>query len=98
MTDLTSALTHAPAHVAPRHNEGTTMLLHEALARSRQREAEQAARVHALARSMTAGRRWAVLARFAARRAEHARTRTRGAVPTPDPASRSWTGGLRSAV
>lgn len=54
--------------------EGTAMLLlHEALARSRQREAEQAAREHALAREILAGRRWARLAAFAARRAERAR-------------------------
>jgi hypothetical protein len=48
-------------------------LLNEALARSRQREAEQAAREHALARRFVAGRRWSMLARFAARRAERAR-------------------------
>lgn len=57
--------------------EGTAMLLlHEALARSRQREAEQAAREHALAREILAGRRWARLAAFAARRAERARAGT----------------------
>ena len=55
------------------HREGTEMLLHEALARSRQREAEQAAREYVLARRFTAGRRWASLAGFAARRAELAR-------------------------
>jgi hypothetical protein len=54
--------------------EGTAMLLiDEALARSRQREAEQAAREHALARRIVAGRGWARLAAFAARRAERAR-------------------------
>ncbi len=63
----------APSEPAVRDREGTLMLLHEALARSRQQEAEQAARDHALARSITAGRRWALLARFADRRAERAR-------------------------
>ncbi len=59
--------------------EGTAMLLlHEALARSRQREAEQAAREHALAREILAGRRWARLAAFAARRAERARAGVSG--------------------
>jgi hypothetical protein len=62
------------------HREGTEMLLHEALARSRQRDAEQAAREYVLARRFTAGRRWASLAGFAARRAEHARTGA-GAAP-----------------
>jgi hypothetical protein len=62
------------------HREGTEMLLHEALARSRQREAEQAAREYVLARQFTAGRRWASLAGFAARRAEIARV---GAGTTP---------------
>jgi hypothetical protein len=90
MIDLMPAPAPVAAHTKPVDHEGTTMLLHyEALARSRQQEAEQAAREYALARSFTAGRRWAVLARFAARRAERARaaTRTRGTV-----------GGLRSAV
>ena len=50
-------------------NEGTAMLLHEALARSRMREAEQAARDYALVRALTAGRRWRMIARFAQRRA-----------------------------
>lgn len=52
------------------------MLLHEALARTRQQEAEQAARDYRLARSVTAGRGWAVLARFATRRAARARAGT----------------------
>ena len=58
----------------------TVLLLHEALARSRQTEAEQAAREHRLARSVTAGRTWsrlARLARFAQRRAERSRTAAR---------------------
>lgn len=70
----------APSTAAPnpvvRDREGTLMLLHEALARSRQQEAEQAARDHALVRSVTAGRRWERLARFASRRAEQARAAT----------------------
>ena len=53
----------------PARNEGTAMLLHEALARSRMREAEQAAREYALVRALTAGRRWRMLARYAKRRA-----------------------------
>lgn len=66
----------ADPNPAVRDREGTLMLLHEALARSRQHEAEQAARDHALARSVTAGRLWARLARFASRRAERARAGT----------------------
>jgi hypothetical protein len=69
----------ADPNPAVRDREGTLMLLHEALARSRQQEAEQAARDHALARSVTAGQRWARLARFAARQAERARARTHAA-------------------
>jgi hypothetical protein len=53
------------------------MLQHEALARSRQQEAEQAAREHALARMVTAGRGWDLLARFAVRRAARARKAAR---------------------
>ncbi|WP_214369130.1 hypothetical protein [Pseudonocardia sp. H11422] len=58
-----------------RDREGTTMSLHEALARSRQQEAEAAARRHRLARRVSAGRRWALLARYAQGRAERARRR-----------------------
>ena len=76
------------------HREGTEMLLHEALARSRQREAEQAARDYALARRLTAGRRWASLAGFAARRAELARA---GAAPLHR-GSGTATSGLRGAL
>ena len=71
----------SPAPIMDR--EGTGMLLmHEALARSRQQEAEQSAREHALARQFVAGRGWARLAAFAARRAERARRveHTRSAV------------------
>ena len=55
--------------------EGTTsMLLEEALARSRMREAQQAAREFRTARQLTAGRTWQRLARWSARRAERARS------------------------
>lgn len=71
MTYLTSTFSTAPITA---DREGPAMLLlDEALARSRQQEAEKAAREHALARQLTAGRRWARLSAFAARRAERAR-------------------------
>ena len=49
------------------------LLSHEAMARSRQRESQRWAREHSVARSLTAGRTWALLARFATRRADRAR-------------------------
>jgi hypothetical protein len=67
-------------HPAVRTREENPMLLYEALARSRQREAEEAARSYRLARSVVAGRRWARLAAFASRRAARAR-RAVGALP-----------------
>ena len=67
MTNLTLVTPQPPTR--PVQNEGTAMLLHEALARSRMREAEQAAREYALVRALTAGRRWQMLARYAQRRA-----------------------------
>jgi len=67
LTDFTLVMPQAPTQ--PVQNEGTAMLLHEALARSRMREAEQAARDYALVRALTAGRRWRMLARYANRRA-----------------------------
>ena len=67
MIDFTLVMPMPPTR--PVQNEGTAMLLHEALARSRMREAEQAAREYALVRSLTAGRRWRMLARYAQRRA-----------------------------
>jgi putative heme iron utilization protein len=73
MTDRTEHTPTAQPRPAVRDREGTVMLLHEALARSRQREAEQAAREHALARHLSAGRLWDRLAGFAARRAVRAR-------------------------
>ena len=63
MTDFTLVTPLPPTR--PVQNEGTAMLLHEALARSRMREAEQAAREYALVRALTAGRRWRMLARYA---------------------------------
>ncbi len=84
MTYLTSTPTAGPSAVrdrADRHTRGREMLIfHEALARSRQHEAEQAAREHTLARKLVAGRRWTMLARFATRRAERARAAA-GEVP-----------------
>jgi len=67
LTNLTLVTPLPPTR--PVENEGTAMLLHEALARSRMREAEQAAREYALVRALTAGRRWRMLARYANRRA-----------------------------
>jgi hypothetical protein len=72
--------TARPAYTALQDREGTTMLLHEALARRRQQEAIRAAERHALARSVAAGRTWSVLARFAVRRAARARAAA-GAAP-----------------
>jgi hypothetical protein len=49
------------------------MLMHEALARARMREAEQAAREDRLARRVAAARSWQRLASWAASRAARAR-------------------------
>lgn len=74
MTHLPSTSTAGPTAVHDR--EGPAMLLlDEALARSRQQEAEQVARDHALAHRFVAGRRWAWLAAYATRRATRARVR-----------------------
>jgi hypothetical protein len=73
MTHLTTPSTPAMTRPVVRDSEGTEMLIHEALARSRHQEAMAAARHHALVRQLTAGRRWASLAGYAARRAERAR-------------------------
>jgi hypothetical protein len=77
MTDLMTTPTTAQPRPVVRDGEGTEMLLHEALARSRHQEAVAAARRHALVRQFTAGRRWALLAGYAARRAERARAEVR---------------------
>jgi hypothetical protein len=76
MTPQTAALTRPVV----RDREGTAMLLHEALARCRHQEALEAARHHALVRQFTAGRRWALLAGYATRRAERARAAARAEV------------------
>jgi hypothetical protein len=81
MTDLSTLVTPAAGRpVAPARKENV-MLLPEAMARSRQQEAEEAARRYALARRFTAGNRWASLARFATRRADRARTGAALTVP-----------------
>ena len=85
---------HLEPTATTRDRLDTTLLLHEALARSRMREFEADARAHALARPFTAGRRWAGLARFASRRAERARL---AAGSTP-PDRRVAVGGLSGAV
>jgi hypothetical protein len=77
MTDFTTTQPADRTRPAVRGREGIAMLLHEALARCRHQEALEAARHHALVRQFTAGRRWAWLARFAARRAERARAAVR---------------------
>ncbi len=88
-TPSTPALTRPVLH----NREGSEMLLHEALARSRHQEAMAAARNHALVRQFTAGRRWASLAGYAARRAERARA-VAGASP-PGQGSRVAVSGAR---
>jgi len=80
MTDFMTPQTAALTRPVVRDREGTAMLLHEALARCRHQEALVAARQHALVRQFTAGRRWASLARYAARRAERARAAADAAV------------------
>jgi hypothetical protein len=96
MTDFMTLTAPAQPRPVVRDREGTEMLLHEALARYRQQEAMEAARQYVLARQITAGRRWAWLAGFAARRAARARV-VAGAAPL-DRGSRAAVGGLRSAV
>ncbi|MCE3550734.1 hypothetical protein LWC33_04600 [Pseudonocardia sp. RS11V-5] len=75
MTDLVIRTDRPAPDVRPHVDaQGTAMLvMNEALARSRQQEAEEAAREHRLARQLTAGRRWDRLAAYAARRAARAR-------------------------
>lgn len=99
MIDLTSApLAPLPDDPRPavRGREGMPMLLHEALARSRQREAEEAARRYRLARSFLAGRRWAQPAGFATRRAARVRAAA-GSVPSDARVARV-TGGSAGAL
>ena len=77
MTDFMTPSTTL-ARPGLRAGEGTAMLLHEALARSRHQEALAAAQQYALVRQFTAGRWWASLADYAARRADHARASVSG--------------------
>jgi hypothetical protein len=70
---LTARQLTAPAPTSRDDSWDTTLLMHEALARSHRHEAEEAARRHALVRRATAGRGWDRLARWAARHAERAR-------------------------
>lgn len=80
MSYLQSTPTAGPTAVRDREGPGMS-LLDEALARTRQQEAEQAARDHALARRFVAGRRWAWIAAYATRRATRARIAA-GEAPT----------------
>ena len=66
--------THA-IHLVNQENAMT--LIHEALARSHQQEAQRVADEYRLARRVTAGRRWSRLASWASARAERARVRAR---------------------
>ncbi|WP_130288808.1 hypothetical protein [Pseudonocardia sediminis] len=77
MNQLMTAPRPATASRKPtdHRSEGAPMLIHEALARSRQHEAEREARQYRRARSLTAGRRWARLAAWAQRRAQAERER-----------------------
>jgi hypothetical protein len=75
------------ANPSVQHEGIVMLLLHEALARSRMREAEQAAREHALVRALVAGRRWRMLARYAERRAAAAERAS--AAPRPSRVLRS---------
>jgi len=79
MTDFMTLQTADLTRPVVRDREGIAMLLHEALARSRHQEALAAARQQALFRQFTAGRRWASLAGYAARKAERARAAARAA-------------------
>ena len=68
-----SVLDH-DATIRTRPDGDPGMLIHEALARSRQREAERAAADYRRARRLTAGRLWSRLAAWAARRGDRAHT------------------------
>ncbi|GGS44477.1 MULTISPECIES: hypothetical protein [Actinokineospora] len=66
----THLITPKPYDYTP---EGSTqMLIYEHLARSRMREAEQAARKHRLVRGLLRARRWERVSHWAAQRAESA--------------------------
>ncbi|GAA1843357.1 hypothetical protein GCM10009836_23410 [Pseudonocardia ailaonensis] len=73
-TDLTSTDRIRTGRPTVLDAQGTAMLLmNEALARSRHREAEEVARDHRVARRLAAERRWSRLAAYADRRARRAR-------------------------
>ena len=61
-----------PSHDDYTPEGSTQMLIYEHLARSRMREAEQAARKHRLVRGLLRARRWERVSHWAARRAESA--------------------------
>jgi hypothetical protein len=73
MSDLTFRTRPSDTRVLTHTSLENVMLLEEALARSRQQDAEEAARRYRQARELTAGRLWSRLAAYAARRAERAR-------------------------
>lgn len=73
MNDLTFRTRPSDTRVPTHTSLENVMLLEEALARSRQHDAEEAARRYRQARELTAGRLWSRLAAYAARRAERAR-------------------------
>jgi len=75
MSDFTNPISvlDRDATVRTRPEGDPGMLIHEALARSRQQEAVRAAAEYRRARRLTAGRAWSRLAEWAARRAERAR-------------------------
>ncbi|MCW0212705.1 MAG: hypothetical protein OJJ54_05055 [Pseudonocardia sp.] len=73
MNDVVFRTRPSDARPYARTSTENVMLLEEALARSRQQEAEEAARRYRQAREVTAGRLWSRLAAYAARRAERAR-------------------------
>ncbi|GAA4420564.1 hypothetical protein GCM10023148_20500 [Actinokineospora soli] len=62
----------APSHDHYTPEGNTQMLMYEHLARSRMREAEQAARKHRLVRGLIRARRWERVSAWAAQRAESA--------------------------
>lgn len=57
------------------NQENAMTLIHEAMARSDQQQAQREAAEYRLARRFTAGRRWSRLASWASARAERARAR-----------------------
>jgi hypothetical protein len=77
-TDHTSTGRLATARPARNSvKENSAMFLEEALARSRMREAEQAAAQFRQVRTLTAGRMWSRLSRWSARRADRAARHSR---------------------